>query len=95
MTQGSIEIVLNKYLEPVRPKTDLKPVDVDGKDEIIVYTIDEDYDQYKILKIFNYGSHIEVSEYYYSYIGEIEVRKGLHGVKPSSILQLFFPKIFK
>jgi len=95
MVEGSIELVLNKYLELISPKKGITPIDVDSKDEIIVYTIDEDYDQYKILKIINYGSHIEVSEYYYSYIGEIEVRKGLHGVKPSSILQLFFPKIFK
>jgi hypothetical protein len=94
MVEGSIELILNRYLELIRPKEGLKPTDIDSKDEIIVYTIDEDYDQYKILKIINYGSHIEVSEYYYSYIGEIEVRKEFHGVKPSSVLQLFFPKVF-
>jgi hypothetical protein len=95
MVEGSIELVLNKYLELISPKEGVKQDDIDSKGEIIVYTRDEDYDQYKILKITNYGNHIIVSEYYYSYIGEIEVRKGFHGVKPSEVLRLYLPHLFK
>jgi hypothetical protein len=94
MVEGSIELVLNKYLELISPKEGVKQDDIDSKGEIIVYTRDEDYDQVRLLTIINYGNHIKVEEYYYSYLGDVTIEKVFHGVKPSSILRLFFPKVF-
>ena len=49
----------------------------------------------KILEIKNYGDHVRVQEFYKSYLGEVVIDRVLNNAKPSQVLKMLFPDIFK
>jgi len=93
--EGSIEIILNRYLEPIIPKSDEIKNKIDCVRDIVVFVRDENYNDYKILSIINYGTHILLKEHYESPVGEVVIERVLHYIKPSTILKILLPKIFK
>jgi len=86
-----VEILLNKYLELISGNIS----DIDSEKEIVIYVTDGEYHHQRILTLVNYGNHIRVKEHYESYLGEVEVDKEIFGVKPSEVLRLYFPHLFK
>jgi len=94
MAQNLVDIRLNKYLELIDPKN-VDMSKVDSAEQINVYVVDDNYFHYWILTIKNYGAYIKVVEHYESYVGEVFLEKRIYGVKPSDILRVLFPKLFK
>ena len=86
-----VEILLNKYLELLKPI----PEDVDKEKEIVVYAVDDEYHHQRLLTIINYGNHVKLREHYESYIGEVAIEKELFGITPSMVLRFYFPHLFK
>jgi len=94
MAQNSVDIRLNKYLELIEPKN-INISEVDTVEQINVYVVDDAYFHYWVLTIKNYETYIKVMEHYESPIGDIYVEKRFYGVKPSDLLRVLFPKLFK
>jgi len=90
-----MDIYLNKYLELVHPHLDLR--EIDNVKEINIYIADDCdvCNKQKVLTIINYEKALKIIEYYESYLGEIRVEKLIYNKKPSEILQIFFPKLFR
>ena len=86
-----VDIILNKYLEPVKIEPQVK--DIDNVNEINVYvTTDENLYNQKVLTIINYVTHVKAIEYYESPLGEVKVEKMIN-VKPTEVLKLLKVKL--
>jgi len=94
MAQNSIDIRLNKYLELTDPKN-VDISEVNNVEQINIYVIDDNYFHYWVLTIKKYETYIKIVEHYESPIGEVFLEKRIYGVKPSDVLRLLFPKLFK
>jgi len=92
--EQKVEIRLNMFLELISPKEDILNK-IDDVREISVSVANPDYSEDTILDIINYGDHLKIVERYRSPLGEINVIKVLDDVKPSVVLKLLFPNIFK
>ena len=90
-----IEIHLNMFLELVNPKTKDVLDKVNSVREISISVMNSDYSEDTVLDIVNYGDHLKLIEKYKSPLGEINVVKVLDNVKPSQVLKMLFPDIFK
>ena len=89
-----MDLRLNKYLELIEPKN-INISEVDAMEQINVYVVNDDYLHYWVLTIKRYETYIKIVEHYESYVGEVFLEKRFYGVKPSDLLRVLFPKLFK
>ena len=95
MSQEEVEINLNKYLELIDKKQSEMINKIDDMKKIDVYVVDDNYYSHKLLTIVNYSTHVKLVEYFESAISEASVERILHDVKPSTVLKILLPKLFR